>query len=143
MTSCRQIVALLSSFQFMANLEQSGSQILEPQSVKLTFTITVTFYLAKTESRTKKSPTQLSHYCFDFLQKNADISRIKRTLVLKRISIILTRLRQGVILFLSLINMVYTSASRVAEPLKTYDLRKLANIRKVSKPHRMIAFQPE
>ena len=98
MTSCRQIVALLSSFQFMANLEQSGSQILEPQSVKLTFTITVTFYLAKTESRTKKFPTQLSHYRFDFLQKNANISKIKRTLVLKRISIILTRLRQGVIL---------------------------------------------
>ena len=29
--------------------------------------------------------------------------------------------------------------SRVAEQLKTYDLRKLGNIRKVSKPHEMIA----
>ena len=29
-------------------------------------------------------------------------------------------------------------ASRVAEPLKTYDLRKLANIRELSKLHRMI-----
>ena len=30
-------------------------------------------------------------------------------------------------------------ASRVAEPLKTSDLRKLGKIRKLSKPHRMIA----
>ena len=30
-------------------------------------------------------------------------------------------------------------ALRVAEQIKTYDLRKLGNIRKVSKPHRMIA----
>ena len=30
-------------------------------------------------------------------------------------------------------------ASRVANRLKTKDLRKLGNIRKVSKPHRMIA----
>ena len=32
--------------------------------IKLTFSLTVTFYLAKTENRTKKSLTQLSHYCF-------------------------------------------------------------------------------
>ena len=33
-------------------------------------------------------------------------------------------------------------ASRVAEQLKAQDLRKLGNIRKVSKPHRMIAQCP-
>ena len=27
--------------------------------------LTITFYLTKTESRTKKSLTQLSHYCFE------------------------------------------------------------------------------
>ena len=38
---------------------------------------------------TKKSPTQPSHYCFEqryyFLQKNADIGKIKGVLVLKGI----------------------------------------------------------
>ena len=34
------------------------------------------------------------------------------------------------------------AASRVAERLKSYDLRKLGNIRKVSKLHRMIAQCP-
>ena len=33
--------------------------------VKLTFSLIVIFYLTKTENRTKKSPTQLSHYCFE------------------------------------------------------------------------------
>ena len=33
-------------------------------------------------------------------------------------------------------------ASQVAERLKTYDLRKLGNIRKVSKVHRMLAYCP-
>ena len=56
----------------------------------------VTFYLTKTENRSKKSLTQLSHYCFDkgtisatnviFLQKNADISKNKTALVQKGIS---------------------------------------------------------
>ena len=36
-------------------------------------------------------------------------------------------------------NCMIRVASRVAERLKTYDLRKLGNIRKNSKPHRMIA----
>ena len=31
---------------------------------KLTFSLTVTFYLTKPENRTKKSLTQLSYYCF-------------------------------------------------------------------------------
>ena len=41
-------------FQFMANLEQSGSRIPVAQSVKLKFSLTVAFYLTKTENRTKK-----------------------------------------------------------------------------------------
>ena len=87
------------------------------------FLLKVTFYLTKTENRTKISLTQLSHYCFEkgtilakdtvFLE-NADISKIKRTLALKSVfskttdvcvcvfrakfevsSIILTSFRQG------------------------------------------------
>ena len=50
--SCRQIVTSLSLFRFMANLEQSGSRILDAQSVKLTFSLIATFYLKKTENRT-------------------------------------------------------------------------------------------
>ena len=34
------------------------------QSVKCIFSFIVTFYSTKTENRTKKSLTQLSHYCF-------------------------------------------------------------------------------
>ena len=65
MALCRQIAASLLFFQFMANLEQTGSRIPDAYSAKLTFSLTVTFYLTKTENRTKKSLTQLSHYCFD------------------------------------------------------------------------------
>ena len=95
MTSCQQIVTSLVFFQFMANLEQSRSRIPDAQSVKFTFSLTAAFYLTKIENRTKKSLTQLSHYCFelwchfckkknaDFLQKDADISKTKRVLVLK------------------------------------------------------------
>ena len=67
----------------MANLEQSRRRILDAESVKLMFSLIVTFYPTKTEHRTKKSLTQLLHYCTDFLQNNADISIIKRVLVLK------------------------------------------------------------
>ena len=49
-------------FRFMANLEQSGSRILDTWSVKLTFPLIVTFYLIKTRNRTKKSLTQVSYY---------------------------------------------------------------------------------
>ena len=63
--SCQHIVMPLSFFHFITNLKQFGSQILEAWSVKLALTLTVTFYLTKTENRTKKSLTQLSHYCFD------------------------------------------------------------------------------
>ena len=41
---------------------------------KCTFSLTVTFYLTKTENRSKKSLTQLSRYCFEknvsFFAKN-------------------------------------------------------------------------
>ena len=63
--SCQKIVKSLLFFQFMANLGQSGSQIPDEQSVKFIFSLTVTFYLTKTENRTKKPLTQLSHYCFE------------------------------------------------------------------------------
>ena len=65
MTSYRKIVTSLSIFLFMANLDQSGSRIPDTESVKLIFSLTVTFYLTKIESRTKKTLTQLSHYCFE------------------------------------------------------------------------------
>ena len=65
MTSCRKIVTSLPFFQFTANLEQSRSWITEAWSIKLKFSLLVTFYLAKTENRTRKSLTQLSHYCFE------------------------------------------------------------------------------
>ena len=61
----------------------------------VTFSLTVTFYLGKTENRTEKSLTHLSHLLLVkvlfwpknavFLQKNADISKIKTTLVLNDI----------------------------------------------------------
>ena len=62
---CRENVMSLSFFEFMANLEQLASRILEAQSLKLTFSLIVTFYLTKTENRTKKSLTQLSHCRFE------------------------------------------------------------------------------
>ena len=63
MTSSGQIATSLSFFQFMANLEES--EIWIPESVKLTFSLIVIFCLTKTENRTKKSQTQLSHYYFE------------------------------------------------------------------------------
>ena len=62
--SCQQIVILLLFRLSMASLEQSGSWIPDAYSVKLTFSLTVTFYFTKTENRTKKS-LHLSHYCFE------------------------------------------------------------------------------
>ena len=66
MTSCQQIVTSLLILRFMVNLEQSGRRILDAQSVKLPFSLIVTFYLTQTENRTKKSLTQLSYYCFEY-----------------------------------------------------------------------------
>ena len=65
MTSCRKIVTSLPFFQFMANLEQSESQIPDAETVKIMFFLIVTFDLTKTENGTKISLTQLSHYCFE------------------------------------------------------------------------------
>ena len=45
----------------MENLELFGSQIPDALSVKFPFLLIVTFYLTKTENRTKKPQTQLSH----------------------------------------------------------------------------------
>ena len=59
----------LSFFRFMVNLGQSGSRIPDAESVKLIFSLTVTFYLTKTENRTKKSLTQLSHKTLIFCIK--------------------------------------------------------------------------
>ena len=57
MTSVQKIVTSLQVFQFMANLEQSVSQILDAEFAKLMFSLIVTFYVTKTENRTKKSLT--------------------------------------------------------------------------------------
>ena len=53
MTSCRQTATSLSFFRFMTNLELSGSRIRDALSVIFPFSLMVTFYLTKTESRTK------------------------------------------------------------------------------------------
>ena len=65
MTSCQKIVTPLSFFRFLANLEQSGGRIPDTESAKVKFSVIVAFYFTKTEDRTKKSVTQLSHYCFE------------------------------------------------------------------------------
>ena len=53
MTSYRQIVTTLLFFQFLADLEQFGNRIPDAQSVKLTFLLTVTFYLTNNEKELK------------------------------------------------------------------------------------------
>ena len=89
MMSCRKNETPLSLFQFMANLEQYRDWIPDTWSVIITFSLMLIFYFTKTENKTGKSLTQLSHYCFEqgyyFWQKNADISIIKKVLVLKDI----------------------------------------------------------
>ena len=51
-TPCQEIVTSLSFFQFMANLQPSGSWIRDGWSIELTFSLIVTFYLTKPENRT-------------------------------------------------------------------------------------------
>ena len=63
-TSYRKIVASLSFFGFLANLEQSGGRIPDTESAEVMFSVTVTFCFTKTANKTKKSLTYLSHYCF-------------------------------------------------------------------------------
>ena len=55
--SCDVIVI----FRIFANLEQSGGRIPDAESAVI-FLVIVTFCLTKTESSTKKSLMQLSHY---------------------------------------------------------------------------------
>ena len=62
--SCRKIVTSLSFFGFLVNLEQSGGRIPDTESAKVIFSVIGTFYLTKTEKKTKKYLTQLSHYYF-------------------------------------------------------------------------------
>ena len=50
---CQQIVTALLFFQFMANLEQSGSNILDAWSAILIFSLIMTLYLTKTENSAK------------------------------------------------------------------------------------------
>ena len=61
----RENCDVLVIFPINADLEQFRSRISDAQSVKPTFSLIVTFYLTKTENRTKKYLTQLSHYCFE------------------------------------------------------------------------------
>ena len=56
---------LIVFFQYITNLQPSGSQILDTWSIKLTFSLIITFYLTEPENRTKKSFTPLLHYCFE------------------------------------------------------------------------------
>ena len=59
MTSCHKIIISLTFFQFMANLDYSGSQIPDAKSRKFIFSLIVTFFLTDTENKTKK---ELWHY---------------------------------------------------------------------------------
>ena len=52
-TSCQQIVMSLSFFQFMANLQPFGNRIPDAWSIKLTFSLTITFYLTKLKTELK------------------------------------------------------------------------------------------
>ena len=71
----------------MVNFEQLGRRIPHGSSVKLIFLLTVTFYLAKTDNRSKKSLTEFLNLAknADILLKNANISKIKSALVLNYI----------------------------------------------------------
>ena len=64
LTLCRKIVTLLLFFGFLANLEQSGGRITDTESAKIMISVIVTFCRTNTETRTRKSQTQLSRYCF-------------------------------------------------------------------------------
>ena len=70
-TSCQNIVASLSFFGFLVNLEHFAGRIPNTESAKVMFSVTLAFCFAKTGNRTKKSLTQLSHCCFldSFLDK--------------------------------------------------------------------------
>ena len=50
---------------FSQNLEHSRGWVLDTESAKVMFSVTVTFCLTKTENRTKKFLTEFSHYWFE------------------------------------------------------------------------------
>ena len=56
-----EFMTSLSLFGFIANLKQFRSRRPDVLSVSLTFSLTVTFCLTKSEDRTKESLTQLSN----------------------------------------------------------------------------------
>ena len=56
-----EFMTSLSLFGFIANLKQFRSRRPDVLSVNLTFSLTVTFCLTKSENRTKESLTQLSN----------------------------------------------------------------------------------
>ena len=94
MTSFQQNLTSFSIFIFMANLQQLGSRTSEAWFEVLTFSLTVIFYLTKTESRTKNYLIQLTMLmkgtiiaktCRFSQKKITDISIIMGVLVLKRI----------------------------------------------------------
>ena len=68
MMSCWQMMILLLVFQFMANLEQSRIQDPGAWSVIFTFSLIVSFYLTKTENRTK---------VYGFLQKMLTSAKLR------------------------------------------------------------------
>ena len=71
----------------MANLEKSGSKILDAWSVKLTFSLTVTFYITKTENRTKN----LYHSSHTIALSNGTIFAQKSQFFAKKIAVISKR----------------------------------------------------
>ena len=52
-TSCRQIVTPLSIFQFIVNLQPCGSRIPDGWSIKLIFSLIVTFILQNAKTKLK------------------------------------------------------------------------------------------
>ena len=52
LVNCDVIVLI---FRFLAHLQPSGSRILDAWPIELTFSLTIIFYLTKTENRTKKT----------------------------------------------------------------------------------------
>ena len=84
MTPCQQIVTLLYFFQFLANLQPSRSRIPDTWSIKLTFSLTVTFYLQHSSYTIALNKVAIfAKKMLIFYTKNADISKIKWFLVLK------------------------------------------------------------
>ena len=53
MMSFQQIVTIFSFLQFMAKLQSSRSQILDAWSIKLIFSLIISFYLTKSETELK------------------------------------------------------------------------------------------